>query len=54
MIILVFIITEFIWSLKEKAFPKFLKTSLIMLIPLALAVGINFANLNTCLLYTSR
>ena len=47
MIILVFIITEFIWSLKEKAFPKFLKTSLIMLIPLALAVGINFANLNT-------
>lgn len=47
MIILVFIITEFIWSLKEKAFPKFLKTSLIMLVPLALAVGINFANLNT-------
>lgn len=47
MIILVFIITEFIWSLKEKSFPKFLKTSLIMLVPLALAVGINFANLNT-------
>ncbi len=46
-IILVFIITEFIWSLKEKSFPKFLKTSLIMLVPVVLAVGINFASLST-------
>lgn len=46
-IILVFLITEFIWSLKEKTFPKFLKTSLIMIVPVVLAVGINFASLST-------
>lgn len=47
LIILVFIITEFICSVREKIFPRFLRTSLIMLIPVVLAVGINFASLNT-------
>ena len=46
-IILVFIITEFIWSLKEKTLLRFLRTSLIMLVPVVLAAGINFASLNT-------
>ena len=47
LIILVFIITEFICSVREKIFPRFLRTSLIMLIPVVLAIGINFASLNT-------
>ena len=46
-IILVFLITEFICSVREKTFPRFLRTSLIMLIPVVLAIGINFASLNT-------
>ena len=47
LIILVFLITEFICSIREKTFPRFLRTSLIMLIPVVLAIGINFASLNT-------
>jgi hypothetical protein len=47
MIILVFIITEFICSLKEKSLPGFLKTSAIMVAPLIIAAGINFAFLYT-------
>lgn len=47
MIILVFIIMEFIYSLKEKVFIKFIRTSAIMIIPFILAVGTNFAFLYT-------
>jgi hypothetical protein len=46
-ILLIFVIIEFIYSLKEKSFGKFLKTSLILIIPVAIAIGINFGNLNT-------
>jgi hypothetical protein len=46
-ILLVFVITEFVYSLKEKTFPKFLRTSLILIIPIIIAIGINFGNLNT-------
>lgn len=46
-ILLIFLIIEFIYSLKEKSFRKFLKTSLILIIPVAIAIGINFGNLNT-------
>ncbi len=42
MCILVFIIIEFIYSVKEKMVPKFIKTSLIIIIPVVLAIGINF------------
>jgi hypothetical protein len=45
--LLVFVIIEFVFSLKEKTFPKFLKTSLILIVPFGLAIGINFGNLNT-------
>jgi hypothetical protein len=45
--LLVFGITEFVFSLKEKSFLKFLKTSLILIIPFIIAIGINFGNLNT-------
>jgi hypothetical protein len=45
--LLVFGITEFVFSLKEKTFLKFLKTSLILIIPFIIAIGINFGNLNT-------
>ena len=47
LIVLIFLITEFIFSVREKTFPRFLRTSLIMLIPVVLAIGINFASLNT-------
>lgn len=45
--LLVFLITEFIFSLREKSFPRFLKTSLILIIPFIIAVGVNFGNLYT-------
>jgi hypothetical protein len=45
--LLVFGITEFVFSLKEKTLLKFLKTSLILIIPFLIATGINFCNLNT-------
>ena len=47
MCLLVFIITEFIYSLKEKSVGKFIRTSLILIIPVIIAVGINFGNLLT-------
>jgi len=47
LILLIFVTTEFIYSLKEKTFPKFLKTSLILVIPVIIAIGVNFGNLNT-------
>lgn len=45
--ILIFIITEFIFSIREKQIMKFIKTSLILIIPVILAVGINFGSLYT-------
>lgn len=45
--ILVFIITEFIFALKSKELNRFLKASLILLIPVLLAVGMNFNSLYT-------
>lgn len=47
MIILVFLIVEFIYSLKEKTIVKFLRTSAVMIAPLIIAAGINFAFLYT-------
>ena len=45
--LLVFLITEFIYSIKQKTILKFLKTSLILIIPVIIAIGINFAFLYT-------
>lgn len=50
--ILIFIIIEFIWSVREKTIPKFLKTSAILIIPVILAVGVNFGNLYTVYEYS--
>lgn len=41
--VLLFILIEFIYSLKEKVFARFLKTSALLLASAAIAVGINFA-----------
>jgi hypothetical protein len=46
-ILLVFVITEFIYSIKEKSILKFLKTSAILAVPVIIAIGINFAFLYT-------
>lgn len=50
--LLVFIITEFIWSIKQKTIPKFLKTSALLIIPVVIAVGTNFGNLYTVYEYS--
>ncbi|HOB84689.1 MAG TPA: hypothetical protein PKM76_09620, partial [Bacteroidales bacterium] len=50
--LLVFIITEFIWSVREKTVPKFLKTSAILIIPVIIAIGVNFGNLYTVYEYS--
>ncbi len=50
--LLVFIITEFIWSVKEKTIPKFLKTSALLIIPVIIAIGVNFGNLYTVYEYS--
>ncbi len=47
MCLLVFVIVEFIFSLREKSIPRFLRTSLILVIPFVIAVGVNFASLYT-------
>jgi len=47
MIVLVFVVSEFIFSIKEKRIPEFLKTSAIMIIPFIIAIGINFGFLYT-------
>jgi hypothetical protein len=47
MCLFVFVITEFVYSIKEKTITKFIKTSLILIIPFIIAVGINFGNLFT-------
>jgi hypothetical protein len=45
MCLLVFIIIEFIYSVKEKTILRFIKTSAIMIVPFIIAIGINFSNL---------
>jgi hypothetical protein len=45
--ILVFIITEFIFAVRKKELQPFMKSSLILIIPLLLAVGMNFNSLYT-------
>jgi len=45
--ILVFIITEFITSLRKKEHVSFLKKSIILIIPVLLSAGMNFASLYT-------
>ena len=50
--LLVFIVTEFIYALKEKTISKFLKSSAILVIPVIIAVGINFGNLYTVYEYS--
>jgi hypothetical protein len=45
--LLIFAIVEFIYSLKNNTILKFLKTSALLIIPVAIAVGINFASLYT-------
>ena len=50
--LLVFIITEFIWSVKEKTIPQFLRTSGILIIPVVIAIGVNFGNLYTVYEYS--
>jgi hypothetical protein len=45
--LLVFVITEFIYAIKNKTIPQFLKTSGLLVIPFVIAVGINFASLYT-------
>jgi hypothetical protein len=45
--LLIFVIVEFVYSLKEKTFLKFLRTSVILIVPFIIAVGVNFGNLYT-------
>ena len=45
--IIIFIIMEFIFALREKTIPKFIKTSALLIMPVVLAVGINFGFLKT-------
>jgi hypothetical protein len=45
--ILILILAEFIFSLREKEIPKFFKSSLILLIPVILSIGMNFSSLYT-------
>jgi hypothetical protein len=45
--LLIFVITEFVYSIKEKTFLKFLKTSIILIFPFIIAIGVNFGNLYT-------
>jgi hypothetical protein len=47
MCILIFLIAEFIQSIINKGVPDFLKKSLILIIPVVLALGMNFASLYT-------
>ncbi len=49
--LLVFGITEFIYSLKNNSVARFIKTSAILVIPFVIAVGINFASLYTTYQY---
>lgn len=44
--LLIFGITELIYTIREKKFMQFLKTSAILIVPFVLAIGVNFGNLN--------
>ncbi len=43
--VLVFIITEFVFAVRQKQIPAFIKSSVILIIPLLLAIGMNFGSL---------
>lgn len=45
--LLVFGITEFVFSIRNKTIGKFIKTSAILIIPFIIAIGVNFGNLYT-------
>lgn len=45
--ILIFGIVEFIWSIKTRTIAQFLKTSAILIIPVIIAIGVNFGSLYT-------
>jgi hypothetical protein len=45
--LLVFLITEFIYSFRNRTIPKFVRTSALLIIPVVLAIGINFGSLFT-------
>ena len=45
--ILIFIILEFFYAIREKEITKFVKSSLILILPLILSVGMNFSSLYT-------
>ncbi len=45
--ILIMLVTGLIFSIRNKEFSKFLRTSLVLIIPFVLAVGINFSQLYT-------
>ena len=45
--LLVFLITEFIYSIKQREIVRFIKRSAILFVPLVLSVGMNFASLYT-------
>ncbi len=45
--VLVFVITEFIFAVKRKEIRQFVKTSLILLVPILLSIGMNFNSLYT-------
>ena len=47
LILIVFVISEFIFSIREKTMARFFRTSAIMIIPFLIAIGINFAFLST-------
>ena len=49
--ILVLIITEFIFAIRNKEFAKFIKRSLVLVIPLILSVGMNYARLSSTIEY---
>ena len=51
MCLLVFVIVEFIFSLKNNTVVNFLKTSALLVIPFIIAIGINFASLYTTYQY---
>ena len=45
--ILVFIITEFVFAVRKKEIQQFIKSSLILIIPILLSIGMNFNSLYT-------
>jgi len=47
MAVVIFGLTEMIFSFKEKRFPQFLKTTAILILPVILAVSVNFASMLT-------